>query len=80
MASYNDDFIWKAWVCNEKDNLWGLLSWIQKCNKICAIPQKNDDTIKGQIVMLCLEGQELAVAEREMNLRQRNLLHKLGTG
>ena len=41
-----------------------LKSWFQKFNRCCTIAQKTEDDIKGQVIMLCLEGQALAVAEQ----------------
>ena len=40
-----------------------LATWLQKFERYCAIAQKNDDA-KGQIIMLCLTGQALAVVEQ----------------
>lgn len=67
-------FVVEVMASNNMMNLFGKLekyngkddlkSWIQKFNRICAIAQKTDDAMKGQIVMLCLEGQALAVAEQ----------------
>ena len=47
-----------------------LSSWLQKFNRCCMIADKNDDVIKGQLIMLCLSGQALAVAEQLEQERQ----------
>ncbi len=39
-------------------------SWLRSFDRACTIAQKNDDLVKGQIMMLCLNGQALAVAEQ----------------
>ena len=41
-----------------------LKSWFQKFNRCCTIAQKTEEDIKGQLIMLCLSGQALAVAEQ----------------
>ena len=41
-----------------------LTSWLRSFNRCCTIAQKDDDLIKGQLLMLCLSGQALAVAEQ----------------
>ena len=47
-----------------------LSSWLQKFNRCCMIADKNDDEIKGQLILLCLSGQALAVAEQLEQERQ----------
>ena len=39
-------------------------SWLRTFERACTIAQKNDDLVKGQLLMLCLVGQALAVAEQ----------------
>ena len=41
-----------------------LASWLKKFNRCCVIAQKEEDEMKGQLIMLCLTGQALAVAEQ----------------
>ena len=41
-----------------------LKSWLQKFNRCCLIANKVEEAIKGQLILLCLEGQALAVAEQ----------------
>ena len=41
-----------------------LVSWLRGFERCCVISQKKDDLVKGQLLMLCLCGQALAVAER----------------
>ena len=41
-----------------------LSTWLNKFNRCCVIAQKHEDDVKGQIIMLCLSGQALAVAEQ----------------
>ena len=40
-----------------------LVSWFRLFERACTIAQKTDDLVKGQLLMLCLSGQALAVAE-----------------
>ena len=40
-----------------------LSSWLRSFDRCCTISQKDDDLIQGQLLMLCLAGQALAVAE-----------------
>ena len=40
-----------------------LASWLRSFERCCTISKHNDDLIKGQLLMLCLDGQALAVAE-----------------
>lgn len=46
------------------DGKGDLKSWFQKFNRCCTIAQKTEENIKGQLIMLCLSGQALAVAEQ----------------
>ena len=39
-------------------------SWLRSFDRCCTIAQKDDALIKGQLLMLCLSGQALAVAEQ----------------
>ena len=39
-------------------------SWLRSFDRCCTIAQKDDDLVKGQILMLCLSGQALAIAEQ----------------
>lgn len=39
-------------------------SWLRGFNRCCVISNKSDDLVKGQLLLLCLGGQALAVAER----------------
>ena len=41
-----------------------LTSWIRGFDRCCLIAGKDDDLVKGQLLMLCLCGQALAVADR----------------
>ena len=41
-----------------------LTCWFRGFERCCVIAGKNDDLVKGQLLMLCLCGQALAVAER----------------
>ena len=41
-----------------------LKSWLQKFNRCCRIANKVEEEIKGQLILLCLDGQALAVAEQ----------------
>ena len=41
-----------------------LSSWLCSFDRCCTIAQKDDDLIQGQLLMLCLAGQALAVAEQ----------------
>ena len=41
-----------------------LASWLRTFERACTIAQKTDDLVKGQLLMLCLSGQALAVAEQ----------------
>ena len=41
-----------------------LSCWFRGFNRCCVIAGKDDDLVKGQLLMLCLCGQALAVAER----------------
>ena len=44
-----------------------LTTWLEKFNNCCALANKNEDDVKGKLVMLCLTGQALAVAEQLSN-------------
>ncbi len=46
------------------DGTSDLKSWFQKFNRCCLIANKVEEAIKGQIILLCLDGQALAVAEQ----------------
>ena len=39
-------------------------SWLRSFDRCCTISQKEDALVKGQLLMLCLSGQALAVAEQ----------------
>ena len=39
-------------------------AWLTRFNRCCLLTNKNEDATKGQIIMLCLSGQALAVAEQ----------------
>ncbi len=41
-----------------------LTMWFQKFERCCTLANKVEDNVKGQLVMLCLSGQALAVAEQ----------------
>ena len=41
-----------------------LTSWLRGFKRCCTITGKDDDLVQGQLLMLCLSGQALAVAER----------------
>ena len=41
-----------------------LATWFKKFERCCTLANKVEDNVKGQLVMLCLEGQALAVAEQ----------------
>ena len=41
-----------------------LAAWLIRFNRCCLLTNKQDDNTKGQIIMLCLAGQALAVAEQ----------------
>ena len=41
-----------------------LTSWFRRFDRCCVIAGKDDDLVKGQLLMLCLSGQGLAVADR----------------
>ena len=41
-----------------------LNPWLQKFHRCCVISGKTEENIKGQLIMLCLGGQALAVAEQ----------------
>ena len=41
-----------------------LTCWFRGFDRCCVIAGKDDDLVKGQLLMLCLYGQALAVAER----------------
>ena len=40
-----------------------LTSWLRSFERCCIIASKAEDLVKGQVLMLCLAGQALAVAE-----------------
>ena len=49
----------------EKFNGTGdLKTWLTRFRRCCRVTNKNEDDVKGQLVLLCLEGQALAVAEQ----------------
>ena len=41
-----------------------LECWFRKFNRCCNLAQKDDDVVKGQLLMMCLSGQALAIAEQ----------------
>ena len=41
-----------------------LSSWLRAFDRCCTIAQKDDDLVQGQLLMVCLDGQALAVAEQ----------------
>ena len=41
----------------------GLTSWLRKFDGVCVVANKVDDAVKGQLLMLFLEGRAKAVAE-----------------
>ena len=41
-----------------------LASWLRSFDRCCTIAQKDDDLVRGQLLLLCLDGQALAVAEQ----------------
>ena len=41
-----------------------LATWFTKFERCCTLANKVEDNVKGQLVMLCLSGQALAVAEQ----------------
>ena len=61
-ASYNNVFnrIEKFDGKNDTD----FASWLRTFERACTISQKRDDLVKGQLLMLCVTGQALAVAEQ----------------
>ena len=51
-----------------------LSTWLRTFERCCTIAGKDDDLVKGQLLMLCLAGQALAVAEQleeEKNAQQK---------
>ena len=46
------------------DGSTDLCTWLQKFNRRCSIAQKMEDDVRGKLIMLCLTGQALAVAEQ----------------
>ena len=46
------------------DGTEDLTSWFKKFERCCTLANKDEDNVKGQLVMLCLSGQALAVAEQ----------------
>ena len=46
------------------DGKGDLKSWLQKFNRCCTIAQKTEDDMMGRLIMLCLDGQALAIAEQ----------------
>ena len=44
-----------------------LKTWLEKFNNCCELANKNEDNVKGKLIMLCLSGQALAVAEQLSN-------------
>ena len=40
-----------------------LKSWLQKFHRCCVISNKVEEAIKGQLILLCLEGKALVVGE-----------------
>ena len=47
-----------------------LATWLQKFNRCCAIADKMEDNVRGKLIMLCLTGQPLTVAEQLEHERQ----------
>ena len=41
-----------------------LATWFKKFERCCTLANKVEDNVRGQLVMLCLSGQALAVAEQ----------------
>ena len=46
------------------DGTEDLTSWFKKFERCCTLANKNEDNVKGQLVMLCLSGQALAATEQ----------------
>ena len=46
------------------DGTTDLCTWLQKFNRRCSIANKMEDDVRGKLIMLCLTGQALAVAEQ----------------
>ena len=46
------------------DGTGDFKSWLQKFNRCCVITNKVEEEIKGQLILLCLEGQALAIGEQ----------------
>ena len=46
------------------DGTGDFKSWLQKFNRCCIITNKVEEEIKGQLILLCLEGQALAIGEQ----------------
>ena len=46
------------------DGAGDLAAWLTRFNRCCLLTNKNEDDTKGQLIMLCLSGQALAVAEQ----------------
>ena len=44
-----------------------LATWLEKFNNCCALANKEEDDVKGKLVILCLTGQALAVVEQLSN-------------
>ena len=44
-----------------------LKTWLEKFGNCCELANKNEDNVKGKLIMLCLSGQALAVAEQLSN-------------
>ena len=66
------------------DGKGDLSSWLTRFNRCCSVAQKDDDVAKGQIILLCLKGQALAVAEqleteREGGQTYPQVVHRLET-
>ena len=44
-----------------------LKTWLHKFRNCCLLANKNEEDVKGRLIMLCLSGQALAVAEQLAN-------------
>ena len=58
-----DSVVSKVEKFNGKSDL-DFRSWLRTFERGCTIAKKDDDLIKGQVLMMCLSGQTLAVAEQ----------------
>ena len=44
-----------------------LKTWLHKFRNCCLLANKNEEDVKGRLIMLCLSGQALALAEQLYN-------------